>query len=136
VVFWRAEDHLTRAAALVQIGAVEEARPHTSEGLRLFRRCGARHRVAWGLELAAAICAANDPASAVRWWGAAAAIREQASAPIWPVERPYYEARVAAAHAALGDTAFEAAWMAGQALPWEQAADDALERSGDEAARD
>jgi hypothetical protein len=94
--------------------------------LELFRRIGARHRIAWCCELATALDADADPLRAARLWGAAAALREQIGAPMWPIDRPEYERRVAACHTALGDEAFEAAWQAGRALSWEQAADAAL----------
>lgn len=126
MVFWRAEEQLTRAAVLIQLGAWEDAWPHVLAGLRQFVRCGSRHRVAWGLELAAALVAPTDPACAVRWWAVAAATRTACGAPIWPVERPYYEQRLAAARMALGDAAFQAAWEVGAAMGWEQTAQEVL----------
>jgi hypothetical protein len=72
----------------------------------------------------------SEPATGARLWGAAAALRAQIGAPMWPVDRPEYERRVAACHAALGDAAFDAAWAAGQALTWEQAADEAIAALG------
>lgn len=47
-----------------------------------------------------------------------------------PLESARYEQLVADARAALGDTAFDAAWSAGEALPPETAITEALEGSG------
>jgi hypothetical protein len=133
VVLWRAEERLTTAAALLRLGAPEEARPHVAEGLRLFWRCGSRHRVAWGLEMVAALesCSGNL-SRAARLWGAAEAIRAQIGAPMWPVDRPDYERRVIEARGQLGDKACDAAWQAGGALNLEQAAGEALAGLGTE----
>jgi hypothetical protein len=95
--------------------------------LQRFAQIRARLGIARSLECAAASAAEQGvPHKAVRLWSAAAALREQLSAPMWPVERPDYECRVGDARAVVGDDAFEAAWQAGQALRWERAVTDAL----------
>jgi tetratricopeptide (TPR) repeat protein len=63
---------------------------------------------------------------AARLWGAAEVLREQIGAPMWPVDRPEYERRVAEARAQIGSEEWEVAWAAGRTLSWEQAADQAL----------
>jgi hypothetical protein len=50
-------------------------------------------------------------------YGAAAALRESAGAPIWPDETLRYDRSVAAVHTALGDATFMVAWEAGRTTP-------------------
>jgi hypothetical protein len=45
---------------------------------------------------------------------------------MWPVDRPECERRVAEARAQLQPEIWDAAWIAGRALNWEQAAEEAL----------
>jgi DNA-binding protein HU-beta len=59
--------------------------------------------------------------------GIAEALREQIGAPMWQVDRPEYARRVAGAREQVDPSDWEAAWMTGRALSWEQAAD---EKSG------
>ena len=143
----RAEDRpghstilLALAMAAHQRGEAARARTLLADSLRLRWELGQRLGVAECLEGLAAIAscqvpAAGDsvlspqssaPARVARLLGAAAALREATSAPLPPVERPAYEATVAAARAALGKDAFTAAWAKGQALPLDQAVAEAL----------
>lgn len=126
VVFWRGEEQFTRAATLIRLAAPGEALPHLAAGFAHFRRCGSRHRIAWGLELTAQIVVADDPAFATRLWGAAATIRAATGCPMWPIDHPAYDHNIAAARETLGDAAFDAAWNAGAAMPWETAANEAM----------
>jgi hypothetical protein len=71
---------------------------------------------------------------AVGLFGEAAALRARLGAaasrswpiPLTPTTRDEHERQVAAAHAALGEEAFEAAWAKGQQLPLEQAIAEAV----------
>lgn len=103
------------------------AMPYLAEALAFYRRSGGRIQASRALEgLAVAALAYNDAAFAARLWGAAEAIRVQTGAAIWPVDRPAYERNVAAARHLLGDELFDAAWVAGGALSWDAAADEAI----------
>jgi hypothetical protein len=107
-------------------GAVARARAVLSEALALAWAKGPRVVVAVDLEEAAALAAAQGRAQrAARLYGAAAALRAAMGAPLPPYLRAAHDRTVAAVRAALGD-AFAAAWAAGEALPLEQAIDEAL----------
>jgi DNA-binding CsgD family transcriptional regulator len=104
------------------------------QSLRLARRVGYKIYVAYCLEaLAAAAAGRADWGRAARLLGAAAALRDELGTIYWPYERAWLEPRSAAARAALGDAAFAAAWAAGRALSWEQAADEALSEAAEAA---
>ena len=118
------------AWALLAVGDLPQAQRYFAQALTVFRRAGMRRHVAWCLEGMASAAAQSVPHAAPRLWGAAAALRDRLGAPMWPVDRPEYEQRVAACRVALGDAAFDAAWAAGQALTWEQAVDAALAALG------
>jgi len=76
----------------------------------------------FGLEgLASVVAAQGEVAWAARLWGAAEALRETTGAPIAPVERRAYEARVTAARAQLGERPFATAWAEGRLMTPEQA---------------
>jgi hypothetical protein len=115
------------ARALARLGSPHDGCRQLALALPIFRRMRLRDDLAYGGETAALLCAAcGAPAQAVRLLAAAAALREQVGIPLWPVERPEIERCLAESRAALDDAAFDAAWQAGRALTWEQAADDAL----------
>ncbi len=63
---------------------------------------------------------------AARLWGATAALRENFSFPMPPVERSNYEHAVAAVCSDLGEEAFAAAWQEGRTAPLEQVIQDIL----------
>jgi hypothetical protein len=63
---------------------------------------------------------------AARLFGTAAALREDRGWPLPPVKRAEHDRTVAAAHGALGEEAFAAAWARGHALPLEEAIEDTL----------
>lgn len=103
------------------------AMPYLAEALGFYRRSGGRIQASRVLDgLAVAALAHNDAAFAVRCWGAAAASRNQTGAAIWPVDRPAYARDVAATRAALGDAAFDLAWVEGAAIEWDVAAAEAI----------
>ncbi len=86
------------------------------------RRAGNRETLTFGLEgLASVVAAQGEVAWAARLWGAAEALRETTGAPIAPVERRAYEARVTAARAQLGERPFATAWAEGRLMTPEQA---------------
>jgi hypothetical protein len=58
--------------------------------------------------------------------GAAAAVRAEIGAPRAPSELAQHEREVAMVRAACGEALFDAAWIAGEALPREQASAEAL----------
>jgi hypothetical protein len=115
-----------RERLLIAAGRYGEAAAGLVEALGYFRRAGARPRLAGALELVAAVLAARGGyEQAARTWGAAVALRGALGTPMWPVDRPDYERRVAAAREAWGAATWDAAWDSGRALTWEQAADEA-----------
>jgi non-specific serine/threonine protein kinase len=68
----------------------------------------------------------DQPERAARLLAAVAALDEVMGGATYPPERENQERTRAAAHAALGDAAFAAAWAAGRALPQEEAIAEAL----------
>lgn len=98
------------------------------QSLTLYRAMGNRQDAGECLEgLAAVAGAQGQPHYAARLLGAAAALRAAMHIPLPVVDRAAHDRIVAAARTALGDDAFAAAWAAGQALPLEQAIDEALQ---------
>ena len=71
------------------------------------------------------IVAAGTSLANVLWaaqlWGAAEALREMMGAPIPPVERATYEARVVAARSSIGKRIFSAYWVQGRTMTPQQA---------------
>jgi predicted ATPase/DNA-binding XRE family transcriptional regulator len=97
------------------------------ESLELGRRMGLNHTILVCLEgLARVAVAQGRMERAARLCGAAAAVREDSGWPLPPSKRTEHERTVAAAHGALGETAFTAAWARGHALPLEEAIKDTL----------
>jgi hypothetical protein len=75
---------------------------------------------------AAVICAEGRYAQAVRLCAAAAAMREQAQAPLLQSERETPEQTIATAKAAMKESAFGDEWTNGMRLTFDQAIDYAL----------
>jgi predicted ATPase/DNA-binding XRE family transcriptional regulator len=95
------------------------------------RRMGLKHTTLLCLEgLARVAVAQGRMERAARLCGAAAALREDSGWPLPPVKRAEHERTVAAAREALGEEAFEAAWVRGHALPLEETITDTL-RNGE-----
>ncbi len=108
-------------------GNTAEARAHLAEGLTAARASGDRPSAANLLEFAARVCLAEGrPKDAARALGAAERLREETNVVRGRIERPGYEADLAAIRAALSPREFDDAWAAGGALSWEQAAAEAL----------
>lgn len=104
------------------------------EGLRLGRRIGAGRVLADLLEKTAGLLASDTPLYAARLWGAAEAYRQRIGAPMETVSHRDYQHDLKTARAASCPVSFDAAWTMGQALDFDQAADEALEALGSYAA--
>jgi hypothetical protein len=98
---------------------------YLAESLIRWRAIMSREGIARSLETIARTFE-SDPIRAARFWGAAEALREQIGAFMWPIDRPEYVRCVAEAQAQVDAVEWAAAWAAGCALTWEQAADQAL----------
>lgn len=121
----------TSVAALGRIkriqGDYDSAARSSRESLLLRRELGEKYGVSQSLaELAMVAALQARPRQAARLFGAAEALRETLSTPLWPIERDRYEHAVAVAREALGKEEFAAAWAEGRAMPIEQAIEDAL----------
>jgi predicted ATPase/Flp pilus assembly protein TadD len=104
-----------------------EARALLAESLALAREIDARPCVIGCLEGLAALARKEGEAErAARLFAAAEALREVIGSPLPPNDRPERDAHLAALREALGESAWSAAWEAGRALTWEQAAACAL----------
>ena len=120
--------------SLASLGSVarevgEDARASRlyEESLELGWRLGLKHTILPCLEGLARVAAAQGRMErSVRLYGAAAALREDTGWPFPPAKRAEHERTVAAAHGALGEDAFAAAWVRGHALPLEEAITDTL----------
>ncbi len=73
------------------------------------------------LRLAQILVALGDTELAIRFFGCAEAQRERTGVMVHEEVRLGYEQTLAAAHAALGDDPFQAAWDGGRSLPLEEA---------------
>jgi predicted ATPase len=113
-----------QAPILLAAGEIAGAEACCREGLAVIRNIGDSP---WALQLieTRAVCAGrrNRWEEAARWWGAAAALREQIGAPRWPLARPAAEQQIAAAQQQLTPAAEAAAEAAGAALGWEELID-------------
>jgi tetratricopeptide (TPR) repeat protein len=108
-------------------GELEQAADYYRQSLTALAQREAVVGVAEPLEGLAKIAVAQGlPDRAARLLGAASALRERIAAPVAPVNRAEYEQSLAAARAVLDETAFDAAWAAGQALPLDQAIAEAM----------
>jgi Tetratricopeptide repeat len=118
--------HLAHVAC--RQGQLAEARAHLKESLAMCRQRGEKRLIVECLEGLAEVALAEcqwEPAA--RLFGAAASLREAIG---WPVEGgrvEEYDHQVSTLRDALGERAFAAAWAAGAALSWTQAADYGLE---------
>jgi predicted ATPase/DNA-binding CsgD family transcriptional regulator len=102
------------------------ARMCYEESLTEAQEVGDKVEIASGLEGIAGVIAAGEASLvtvlwAAQLWGAAEALRETMGAPLPPVERAPYEARVTAAHSSIGRRIFSAYWAQGRTMTPEQA---------------
>jgi predicted ATPase/transcriptional regulator with XRE-family HTH domain len=108
-------------------GDVGRARAWWAEALAEFRVADYRRHLAALLPRFADWAAdAGRRKAAARLYAAAEAMREGLGRPPDPAERARTERRLPALRADLGGTAFAAAWAAGGALSWDEAAAEAL----------
>ena len=103
------------------LGRTEQAGAAFQEGLKLSREWDS----AWGLAeclegLAVVAGGQSQPERAARLLGAASRLREAIGAPVHPVDRADHERAVQASQAALGETAYAAAWADGQGMSVDQ----------------
>jgi predicted ATPase/transcriptional regulator with XRE-family HTH domain len=140
LTLWRElEDKTSIAWALNKLGYVayqqgDVAQAHMlqEQSLAMMREHSVPLGVATCLEGFAGIAElAEQPARAVRLFGAAAAIRDRLGIPPFGGERADYERRLAAARIQLGDAAFDVAWEAGQMMTAEQAIAYAMDASAE-----
>src|SRR5947207_15817433 len=95
---------------------------HFAECLAWFREVGDMIGIAACLEGIAQVAGVTEqPVSAVRLFGAAAAIRDAIGHPPYPDEQHAYDRQLAAAREQLGEEAFAATWAEGQQMTLEQA---------------
>ena len=107
-------------------GNNQEARRLYAESIWLFWDLGHKRGVARVLECFAASAAAQSKADqALRWAGAAAALRERLGAPLTPADRATLEKALEFARRTLGSPASLTAWMEGWAMPLEEAVKEA-----------
>jgi predicted ATPase/predicted Ser/Thr protein kinase len=113
---------------LVALGQGDPARARSLlvESLGMAVDLGDPHEVARGLEAFAALAVADDPARAVRLFGAAESLRERIPSPLSPSGRAERDAHVSVARAALGDELFSREWAAGRRMSPEEAVETAL----------
>jgi tetratricopeptide (TPR) repeat protein len=103
------------------LGEAEEARAALAEALGLAWATGPRVVVAAALEeIGVQALREGRSGPGVQLLAAATTLRQAMGAPVRPADRPALEGALAAARAALGETAFDEAWAGGQALPVEQ----------------
>ncbi len=99
-------------------GQTGRARTLLEETVALHRRIPCRYDLALALDGLAMACAADGAAErAARLFGAAQALRDAIGTPIIPADQAEHDQYLAAAQTTLGDAAFAAAWVAGQAMP-------------------
>ncbi|HYQ83057.1 MAG TPA: tetratricopeptide repeat protein, partial [Rubrobacter sp.] len=123
------------ARTLASLGNVEYEAGEYARASRLYeeslelggRRMGLNHTILVCLEgLARVAVAQGRMERAARLCGVAAAVREDKGWPPPPAKRAEIDRTVAAAHGALRQDAFTAAWARGHALPLEEAIKDTL----------
>ena len=111
-------------------GDCEHAAALYTESLTLYRQAGDTFDVAECLEGLAGVAYARERSERAAWlYAAAAVLRDTIDAPLTPIERGTRDRTVTAVRTTLGEEAFAAAWIAGQASPLEQVIMYALEES-------
>jgi tetratricopeptide (TPR) repeat protein len=131
------DDRQGIAIALLNLGGVALAQDNTrravtllTESLALCRDLGDLPSIAECLEGLAALAGAyGRVGQAARLWGAAEVLRSTSGAPLPPVERARYEARVSAARAQVDRGAWESDWARGRTRSLPQTIAEALDFS-------
>jgi predicted ATPase/DNA-binding SARP family transcriptional activator len=123
------------ASTLSKLGSLAFARGDDAMGRALFKEClplfkdmGTKSAIAQAVNTVASAMQGRDVNVAVSLWGAAQTLRENTGGVMPLKEQEKYEKDLSQARVTLGEDAFVAAWEAGRALTWEQAADYALEK--------
>ena len=127
-------DRQGTAISLVNLGLVEleraswgAAKRHFEQSLALHHELQDKRGIAACLEgLAAAHGALAEPETALRLFGAAAALRESIDASAWPADWAACAPQLEAARTRLGETASTNVWMEGAAMSAEDAVARAL----------
>jgi predicted ATPase/DNA-binding SARP family transcriptional activator len=129
---WEVADSLCALGRLAQAeGDVLRARACYRESLEIQGELGTSSRVPPILEGLAQIASRQgQPERAARLLGAAAALREAASTPVPPADRADVDSTAEAASAALGASAFAAAWDEGRVMSLHRAIAEASEVAG------
>jgi tetratricopeptide (TPR) repeat protein len=139
-IFRRLQVGLSLAEVLITVGRVRRAQGEVqaawaalAEALDLARADGPRWMLAAALEELGVLAVQHGQAQqGVPLVAAAAALRRAIGTPVRPADRPALDGALTAARTTLGDTAFTAAWAAGQTLPLEQVVAHALAAAVDE----
>jgi predicted ATPase/DNA-binding SARP family transcriptional activator len=129
-----AQGDATRARSCLQQSLTLASELETAWGsaasLGPWSKLGSSGHVAECLEGLAGVAGAQaKPESAARLFGAAAAWRDAARAPVIPADRAEHERQVTSVRAALGEKRFSDAWAEGQSMSLKQAMAFALDPS-------
>ena len=117
----------TLGTAVLKQGDVARATNLYRDALDAIRRDPQPLFMARSMEMVASCLALHgDAAGAARIHGAAAALRETIGARMWQLDAILHEPIIAAARAAIGDSAFDAAQQSGRAIGLDAAIDFAL----------
>ena len=118
------------AALETAVGNTAIARALLTESLPTLQRMGDRYILPYALLNMGGVALQDaDPHRAAQLLAAADAIFKDSGAAIDPADQPVFDRHVAAAHGALGDPEFAAAWSQGRALTDDAAIDVALSRA-------
>jgi predicted ATPase/transcriptional regulator with XRE-family HTH domain len=127
VPWWTAETLVSLGKAALDHDDFERARRSLAEGLAIIRDLNDRFGLAGALEAFAWLAAVQGTGrEALRFAGAAAALRDAIGTPLPPAERPRLERQLAPGRTALGERAAAEAWAEGQALPLQELMDRAF----------
>ncbi len=119
----------------LRLGNAPVAAERYREVLGLSGVLGERHLISRVVDRVGAVLQlAGKPRQAVRFFGAAAAIREASGDTLFQDEDADLTARAVRARAALGEDAYTAAWESGHALPFAVAIEEAVRAAGSAAA--
>jgi hypothetical protein len=124
--------HVLASLGLValDLGDVPRAEALFAESLTIGGVGSARWLIALNLEgMAGTAVLRGQPERAARLFGAAAALRKAAGAPVWPAVLPLHRRHMEAARQAMAEERFNDAWADGYAAPLTQIIALALEQS-------
>jgi hypothetical protein len=117
-----AEANDANGEAALAMNEAALATRHFARTLELARQSGFQNLICWAMAgLAGAAFLNENPARAVRLWGAAEALRQSISVREAPASGAVHRRLMALAREQLGEAVFAAEWAAGQALTLEAA---------------